>query len=77
MNFQSGHSDRKTQLPSVEIRSLAASFVFYLPIYRDLLLSIGVTDASRYDRAMFSLRMHAVGLGRVCFPRELFFRAIA
>jgi 2-acylglycerol O-acyltransferase 2 len=35
-------------LKGLELRGLAASFCFYVPVYRDLLLSGGVMDAARY-----------------------------
>ncbi|KAJ9473680.1 hypothetical protein DIPPA_17108 [Diplonema papillatum] len=35
----------------VKVRALAASFCFYIPIYRDLLLAGGVIDAARYNAA--------------------------
>lgn len=39
----------KTVLNGVQIRTLAASFCFYIPIYRDLILGGGVIDAARYN----------------------------
>lgn len=38
-----------TVLPRVEVRTLAASFCFYIPLYRDLLLAAGGVDAARYN----------------------------
>eukprot|EP00038_Savillea_parva_P017076 m.18995 g.18995 ORF g.18995 m.18995 type:complete len:350 (+) comp3649_c0_seq2:15-1064(+) len=35
--------------PGVNIRTLAATFCFYLPGYREILLSGGVVDAARYS----------------------------
>jgi 2-acylglycerol O-acyltransferase 2 len=39
----------KTVLPNLDIRCLAASFCFYIPLYRDILLAGGVCDAARYN----------------------------
>jgi 1-acyl-sn-glycerol-3-phosphate acyltransferase len=36
-------------LNGVQIRTLAASFCFYIPLYRDLILGGGVIDAARYN----------------------------
>ena len=36
-------------LNGVQVRTLAASFCFYIPIYRDLILGGGVIDAARYN----------------------------
>eukprot|EP00128_Syssomonas_multiformis_P000790 Colp12_sorted_trinity150504_noHs@30205 len=33
----------------LDFRGLAASFAFYIPIYRDLALALGVCDAARYN----------------------------
>mmetsp|Transcript_5608 Transcript_5608/g.13047 ORF Transcript_5608/g.13047 Transcript_5608/m.13047 type:complete len:339 (-) Transcript_5608:3187-4203(-) len=35
--------------PHREARGLAASFCFYVPIYRDILLGAGIVDASRFS----------------------------
>eukprot|EP00162_Nutomonas_longa_P004845 comp15554_c0_seq1/m.23808 comp15554_c0_seq1/g.23808 ORF comp15554_c0_seq1/g.23808 comp15554_c0_seq1/m.23808 type:complete len:339 (-) comp15554_c0_seq1:66-1082(-) len=37
------------KFPGLQIRGLAASFCFYLPIYRDLVLAGMVCDAARYS----------------------------
>lgn len=39
----------KELFPGVEYRVLAATFCFYVPFYRDLLLFGGVVDAARYS----------------------------
>lgn len=36
-------------LNGVPLRSLAASFCFYIPIYRDIILAGGIMDAARYN----------------------------
>jgi 2-acylglycerol O-acyltransferase 2 len=38
-----------SKFPGLELRGLAASFCFYVPIYRDLLLAGFVCDAARYS----------------------------
>lgn len=35
--------------PGINFRALAATFCFYLPGYRELLLAGGVVDAARYS----------------------------
>lgn len=35
--------------PFVNFRTLAATFCFYIPLYRDMLLYGGVVDAARYS----------------------------
>lgn len=35
--------------PGINFRVLAATFCFYIPIYRDILLWGGVVDAARYS----------------------------
>eukprot|EP00730_Choanoeca_flexa_P013449 TRINITY_DN5331_c0_g1_i2.p1 TRINITY_DN5331_c0_g1~~TRINITY_DN5331_c0_g1_i2.p1 ORF type:complete len:324 (+),score=39.78 TRINITY_DN5331_c0_g1_i2:61-972(+) len=42
-------SQMKQLFPNLEYRTLAATFCFYVPIYRDLLLWGGVVDAARYS----------------------------
>ncbi|KJE94068.1 2-acylglycerol O-acyltransferase 2-A [Capsaspora owczarzaki ATCC 30864] len=44
--FPGGFADL---FPGVDYRVLAATFCFYLPLYRDLLLASGVVDAARYS----------------------------
>merc|ERR1711935_797420 len=39
----------KTLFPGIEFRVLAATFCFYIPIYRDILMLGGVVDAARYS----------------------------
>jgi 2-acylglycerol O-acyltransferase 2 len=39
----------ETFLNGVPVRTLAASFCFYIPIYRDIVLGGGVIDAARYN----------------------------
>lgn len=39
----------KLFLNGVQLRTLAASFCFYIPAYRDLILGGGVVDAARYN----------------------------
>ena len=46
------------------IRTLAASFCFYIPGYRDLLLAAGVVDAARYN----ARRVLDNGMSLVLFP---------
>jgi len=48
INFISDVNDVTSKLP-VQVRGLAASACFYVPIYRDVLLGGGVVDASRYN----------------------------
>lgn len=36
------------EFPGISVRCLAASFVFYLPIYRDICIAVGLIDAARY-----------------------------
>lgn len=47
--FFSNLANVKNVLPNLNIRCLAASFCFYIPIYRDILLAAGVCDAARYN----------------------------
>jgi len=47
--FFSNVAGVKQVLPKVDVRCLAASFCFYIPLYRDLLLAGGVCDAARYN----------------------------
>jgi len=49
VNFASDVSNARTLLKNIEIRTLAASFVFYIPLYRDLALAGGICDASRFS----------------------------
>lgn len=46
---QSDIANVKEALPGIQLRCLAASMCFYIPIYRDILLAGGVCDASRYN----------------------------
>eukprot|EP00756_Hemistasia_phaeocysticola_P022067 Hpha_TRINITY_DN15810_c2_g5::TRINITY_DN15810_c2_g5_i1::g.191357::m.191357/K14457/MOGAT2, MGAT2; 2-acylglycerol O-acyltransferase 2 len=53
-------------LPGIKIRTLAASFCFYVPLYRDLILSGGVIDAARYNaqkalKSSFSILLYPGG----------------
>ena len=43
--------------PGINFRALVATFCFYLPVYRELLLAGGVVDAARYSAK------HILGLG--------------
>jgi hypothetical protein len=43
-----GEKDPSSPFFGIQIRLLAASFTFYLPLYRDLLLGGGICDAARY-----------------------------
>jgi 2-acylglycerol O-acyltransferase 2 len=47
--FFSNVANVKNVLPNLNMRCLAASFCFYIPIYRDILLAAGVCDAARYN----------------------------
>ena len=49
INFLSNASGRHEKFPGINFRTLAASFVFYIQVYRDLALAGGVVDASRYS----------------------------
>eukprot|EP00672_Neobodo_designis_P024309 CAMPEP_0174851174 /NCGR_PEP_ID=MMETSP1114-20130205/22085_1 /TAXON_ID=312471 /ORGANISM="Neobodo designis, Strain CCAP 1951/1" /LENGTH=344 /DNA_ID=CAMNT_0016085691 /DNA_START=46 /DNA_END=1080 /DNA_ORIENTATION=+ len=40
---------RERYFNGVHLRSLAASFCFYIPIYRDIILGGGIIDAARYN----------------------------
>jgi Diacylglycerol acyltransferase len=42
--------------PGIEVRLLIASFCFMMPIYRDIILSLGAVDAARFsaDRVLES-----------------------
>ena len=47
----------------MSIRCLAASFVFYIPIYRDIALAAGIVDASRYvTRDLLNKKRHSIAL---------------
>ena len=35
--------------PGIEFRTLAATFCFYIPVYRDIFMALGVVDAARYS----------------------------
>ena len=48
INFGSNVNDALKLFNGIEFRVLAASFCFYIPGYRDLLLAGGVCDAARY-----------------------------
>ena len=53
----SGGDNSFTSLfPGIEVRLLVASFCFFIPIYRDILLGLGAVDASRFsaDRVLES-----------------------
>eukprot|EP00047_Mylnosiga_fluctuans_P014017 m.34734 g.34734 ORF g.34734 m.34734 type:complete len:371 (+) comp5256_c0_seq2:440-1552(+) len=39
----------QAMFPKIHFRTLAATFCFYIPIYRDILLWTGVVDAARYS----------------------------
>merc|ERR1719272_1045300 len=39
----------KNMFPGINLRTLAATFCFYIPLYRELLLGGGVVDAARYS----------------------------
>eukprot|EP00053_Salpingoeca_punica_P010704 m.95964 g.95964 ORF g.95964 m.95964 type:complete len:343 (-) comp15472_c3_seq4:250-1278(-) len=63
--------------PGVQFRTLAATFCFYVPIYRDILLWGGVVDAARYSahRVLnmgYSLALVPGGATEAlyCSPRE-------
>jgi len=47
--FNLNQVDFDALYPGIDVRGLAASFCFYLPAYRDLLLSTGICDASRFS----------------------------
>ncbi|EGD74554.1 hypothetical protein PTSG_05918 [Salpingoeca rosetta] len=42
-------SQFKKLFPGIDFRTLAATFCFYVPVYRDILLWGGVVDAARYS----------------------------
>jgi 2-acylglycerol O-acyltransferase 2 len=48
INLSTNCNNASEVLKGIQIRALAASFCFYVPGYRDLLLSGGVMDAARY-----------------------------
>lgn len=48
--------------PGVERRTLAASFAFYIPFYRDLLLGAGVCDAGKYSAERIIAKGHSLAL---------------
>ena len=48
VNLCSNVNNAQELLKGLKLRTLAASFCFYLPGYRDLLLAGGVMDAARY-----------------------------
>eukprot|EP00742_Colponemidia_sp_Colp-10_P010315 GILJ01011322.1.p1 GENE.GILJ01011322.1~~GILJ01011322.1.p1 ORF type:complete len:352 (+),score=33.59 GILJ01011322.1:94-1056(+) len=48
-NFGSEMNNISQLFPGVKLRGLAASFCFYMPGYRDMLLAQGVCDAARYS----------------------------
>lgn len=63
--------------PGVRFRFLAASFCFYIPVYRDVLLGSGVIDAARYSaknaiKRGFSLALVPGGATEALFssPRQ-------
>ena len=50
VNLLTYHTNTQSEvLNGVILRPLAASFVFYIPVYRDWCLSGGVIDAARYN----------------------------
>jgi hypothetical protein len=50
--------------PGIQFRALVATFCFYLPVYRELLLSGGVVDAARYS----AKRMMELGYSLALVP---------
>jgi hypothetical protein len=48
--------------PQINFRVLAATFCFYVPIYRDMLMYGGVVDAARYSAHRVLQRGHSLAL---------------
>jgi 2-acylglycerol O-acyltransferase 2 len=48
MNMSADLTGFTELFPGIERRGLAASFTFYIPLYRDFLLAAGICDAARY-----------------------------
>jgi len=48
-NFSQNLNGLRDKMPGIEWRIIGASFIFYVPIYRDLCLGAGMCDASRYS----------------------------
>ena len=48
MNMSSDITGFELLFPGIQRRGLAASFTFYIPLYRDFLLAAGICDAARY-----------------------------
>ncbi|MDP2435781.1 MAG: hypothetical protein Q8P67_08575 [archaeon] len=48
MNMSSDLTGFEELFPGIPRRGLAASFTFYIPLYRDFLLAAGICDAARY-----------------------------
>jgi 2-acylglycerol O-acyltransferase 2 len=51
----SGPNGFKALFPTIPFRVLVASFCFYMPVYREILLASGAIDASRFS-AMRALK---------------------
>eukprot|EP00041_Stephanoeca_diplocostata_P014722 m.276995 g.276995 ORF g.276995 m.276995 type:complete len:353 (+) comp19778_c0_seq5:144-1202(+) len=48
-NYELSADSFKNLFPGIELRTLAATFCFYIPGYREILLAGGVVDAARYS----------------------------
>ena len=51
-NIISDCTNATEKLGGLQVRTLVASFCFYLPVYREFLLAMGVVDASRYSAGL-------------------------
>lgn len=49
LNLLTSANDFKTSFPGIDIRGAVASFCFYIPVYRDVFLSLGMCDVSRFS----------------------------
>eukprot|EP00698_Gefionella_okellyi_P024463 TRINITY_DN8638_c0_g1_i1.p1 TRINITY_DN8638_c0_g1~~TRINITY_DN8638_c0_g1_i1.p1 ORF type:complete len:335 (-),score=56.84 TRINITY_DN8638_c0_g1_i1:47-1051(-) len=49
LNLSTNASNFADTFPGLDLRGVAASLCFFLPLYRDFLLALGVCDAARYS----------------------------
>eukprot|EP00040_Diaphanoeca_grandis_P003125 m.23878 g.23878 ORF g.23878 m.23878 type:complete len:355 (+) comp14386_c1_seq1:263-1327(+) len=65
----------KNLFPGVKLRILAATFVFYIPLYREMMLGAGVCDAARYSakrilKLGYSIALVPGGATEALYSRE-------
>eukprot|EP01135_Chromosphaera_perkinsii_P000551 Nk52_evm13s123 gene=Nk52_evmTU13s123 len=49
MNYDNSAGHFHDLFPGIDFRFLAATFCFYIPLYRDVFMYLGVVDAARYS----------------------------